>query len=471
MRSASPPDPILEPFASLAARRADRPLVASPARLWTVGEVDRAAAALALRVAEEALAPGRLVGLAAPSGPAFLAGYLALRRLGLVPVLCDSSEPTPDRIAALDRLGVAAFLWSAAGWPESTAAWVVSRRAPARELELAPTTGAVKLTSGSTGLPRGIAVGAAALAADDAQLAAAMGLLAEERCLAAIPFSHSYGFSSLVLPALVRGSLLVLAEDRAPFATLAAGRALGATFFPTVPAYLAALMRLREPPAWPASVRLTISAGAPLGAETARLFRERLGRPVHVFYGASECGGITYDRDGGAAERGTVGEPIPGVEVEVDAEGGRLRVRSAAVADGYLPEPAPELAGGTFLTGDLAAWRGAEIQLGGRADDLVIVRGKNVNPREVEALLAGLPGVSEVCVLGVDGPDGPRSQLRAVVAAPAGGIGYLEVVEWCRGRLAEHKIPRSVVVLPELPRSARGKLDRAALVELPAVVE
>jgi len=466
MAVATFPDPILDAFAAVVARRPDEPLIASPARRWSAGELDRAAAGLARRLAEESLPPGRLVGLAAPVGPALLAGYLALRRLALVPVLCDSSDPTPDRLAALDRLGVALFLWTGQGWPEATGAWVASRRAPAREAAVPPTTGAVKLSSGSTGLPRGIAVPAAALLADDAQLAESMGLAAEDRLLAAVPLSHSYGFSSLVLPALVRGSLLVVPDERGPFAPLAAGRALGATFLPTVPALLGALVRLARPPAWPETVRLTISAGAPLAPETAAAFRARYGRPVHVFYGASECGGIAYDREGGAAERGTVGEPVAGVELSLDEESGRLMVRSPAVADGYLPEPALDLAGGRFRTGDLAQWQGREVRLLGRADDLVIVRGKNVNPREVEEVLRALPGVTDACVLGVDGPEGPRSLLRAVVAAPGGAVGYRRVLDFCRLRLAEHKLPKSVVVVDELPRTERGKLDRSALAAL-----
>ena len=189
---------------------------------------------------------------------------------------------------------------------------------------------------------------------------------------------------------------------------------------------------------------------------------------MQVFYGASESGGIAFDREGTAAEQGTVGTPIEGVAIELDAETGRLRVRSAAVAEGYLPEPASELAGGRFLTGDLAAWdekRPGELRLLGRADDLVIVKGKNVQPREVENLLRDLPGVDDVCVLGVDGPEGPRTVLRAVFGAANAAVTFESVVEHCRGRLAEHKIPRSVVVLLELPRDGRGKLDRRQLAD------
>jgi long-chain acyl-CoA synthetase len=460
-------DPLLAAFAALVARRESAPIVASAEACWSLGELDRAARALAERLAGEGFGEGDAIGLAAAPGPAFLAGYLALRRRGAVPVLCDSARPTADRLAALDRLGVRGFLAAGTGWPESAREWDLDRRAPERELVADRAWGAIKLTSGSTGEPRGVAVRAEALAADDAQLVATMGVRADDRLLAAVPLSHSYGFSSLLLPALGRGSLLVVPADRSPFAPLAAARALDATIFPTVPAWLAGYVRLAVPPPWPESLRLTLAAGAPLAPETALRFRERTGRAVHVFYGASECGGIAYDREGRAAERGSVGTSVDGVTLEIDGACGRLRVRSAAAAESYLPEPAPELAAGAFLTGDLAEIDATgEVRLLGRADDLVIVRGKNVDPREIEAVLRTLPGVEEAMVFGVDGPEGRRSVLRAVVAAPAGQVDYARVTAFCRSRLAEHKIPRSLLVLPELPRTARGKPDRAALATL-----
>jgi long-chain acyl-CoA synthetase len=459
-------DPLLAAFAATVRRDEDRALVASPRRSWSAGELDRAARSLAERLAAAGHAAGDAIGLAAPPGPAVAAGYLALRRLGAVPVLCDSARPTADRLAALDRLGVVGFLAAATGWPAGAADWDLARRTPARPAELDPDWGAIKLTSGSTGEPRGIAVGTEALLADDAQLASTMALEAGDRFLVAVPLSHSYGFSSLLLPALVRGSLLVVAEDRSPLAPLAAARELSATVFPTVPAWLGAYLRLAAPPPWPPSVRLTVSAGAPLAAEIAARFRAHAGRPVHVFYGASECGGITFDREGGAGERGTVGGPVDGVALELEPASGRLIVRSPAVADRYLPEPAAELGEGAFTTGDLAVLEDGEVRLLGRADDWVIVRGRNVNPREIESVLRALDGVEDAAVVGVDGAEGPRSALRAVVAVPGGGVDYARVVAHCRERLAAHKVPRSVVVVAELPRSARGKIDRAALAAL-----
>lgn len=466
-----PRDPVLEPFRDVVARDPSRILASSEARSWTAGDLDSLAEGLRQRLRELRWGPGSVVGLAAPPGPAFLVGYLALRRSGAVPILCDSVQPTPDRLLALDALGARGFLWTQSGWPEHANDWMISPRQPRVVAEFEPTIGAIKLTSGSTGEARGVVVSAEALAADDEQLRSTMGLVEQERILAAVPLAHSYGFSSLVLPVLRRGALLLVPEDRTPLGALRAGSALGATFLPTVPSLLGAWVKLRDPVPWPGSVRLTIAAGAPLSPETAVRFRERAGQPVHVFYGASECGGISYDRVGDAAERGTVGSLVEGVAAEIDGPSGRLRVRSRAVARAYWPIPAPELDGGSFLTGDLARFEAGEVRLLGRADEVIIVRGRNVHPREIERVLQELPGVIESCVLGVDGPEGPRSQLRVVVAAPRGALSAREIFAWCRSRLADYKIPRGVVLVEELPRTARGKLDRRALLQLEAVTD
>ncbi len=459
----TPKDPVLGDFERLLANRPAHPLVVSPQRHATASAVD--ATARRLVEAMPGGAAGRAVALTAPNGPAFLAGWVALRRAGAVPMLLDAAMPDAARQRSAQALGAIGLLSTADGWAGAEGfAWTPI--APAA-VEIPAGTALVKLTSGSTGAPRGIAVSAAAVAADDDQLLSAMGLAGTERALAAVALSHSYGFSSLVLPALRRGVTLVVAEGGGPLAPLQAARDCGGSFFPTVPAWLSALVRLGEPPPWPGALRRVISAGAPLSAETAARFRERFGIAVHVFYGASECGGITYDRRGDAALRGTVGTPIDGVEITI-GDDGRPRVRSAAVAIGALPAPDPNLCGGTFVAGDLAAWDGEELRLRGRADDLVIVRGKNVDPREIEAVLRGLVEVEEVAVLGVESGRPGEPTLRAVIACPSGALTYETVARHCRARLAEHKVPRSIVFVEALPRNARGKLDREALAALSA---
>ena len=93
------------------------------------------------------------------------------------------------------------------------------------------------------------------------------------------------------------------------------------------------------------------------------------------------------------------------------------------------------------------------------------MRGRKVDPAEVEDVLAGLGGVEEVVVIGVAAPGRDEEIVRAVVACPSGRLGYEDVPAWCRPRLAEHKVPRSVVIVDAIPRTARGKIDRAALLE------
>lgn len=463
----SSPDPLTDclvhAFDRLLARAPATPLLLSPSRRASAADVDALARAAAGALGG-AVAPGTAVGLQSPNGPGFLAALLALRRAGLPALLLDRGTPAAERRRVAAQLGAAGVLVCRCGWAAGSDDFrfeaVAGAEAGAAGTATPPPAGTavIKLTSGSTGDARGIPTAAAALVADDRGLTASMGLGPGDRFLATVPFSHSYGLSSLVVPALVRGATLVLPDGDGPFAPLAAAADAAATVFPTVPAYLSALVRLAEPPPLPPSLRLVVSAGAPLPAEVSAAFRQRFGRDVHPFYGASEVGGICFDRRGGAAERGTVGTPVEGVEVELEpvegTDGERVVVRS--------PAAALDLPAGRFVTRDLARWRDGELMLLGRLDDLINVKGKKVNPREVERVLAALPGVEEAAVLDA-APDGARPRVRAVVACPAGSLDPARVLAHCRAHLAEHKVPRSVVLVERLPRTERGKLDRAAL--------
>ncbi|MFL6193886.1 MAG: class I adenylate-forming enzyme family protein [Thermoanaerobaculia bacterium] len=457
-------DPILQAFERQVRRDPLAPLVVSPERRATREDVDALARAVGRNITERPLPPGALVGLAAANGPGFLASFVALRRAGLAVLLLDAQTPEAEAERVQSALGASALLrWG----PRDGSLTYLPGEKTGSYLPIFPAifpdTAVVKLTSGSTGTPRGIAATSEALMADDEALTRTMGLSGADRLLTTIPLSHSYGLSSLAVPALVRGTVLALPEERGIFDPFVTAERTGATFFPTVPAYLDALARMSDPPPVPASLRLVITAGAPLSAATSARFREAFRLPVHVFYGSSECGGICYDREGGAAERGTVGAPVEGVTVTLDD--GVVTVESPAASSGYLPDPDERLSGGRFRAGDLACWRDGELALLGRVDDLVNIKGKKVNPREVEAILAGLPGVEASTVLGV--PMAGRGEvLRAVVACRPGAVEAAEVVAWCRSRLSAHKVPRSVILVEALPRNARGKLDRAALLAL-----
>jgi long-chain acyl-CoA synthetase len=510
-----PTDPLVARFDRLVAEAPSATLVAAPGRSADRAAIDAVARTAGAALAADPPVPGEPVVLLAANGPAFLAGLVALLRAGAAPVLLDARTPPAEQARVAAALGAPRLLACGCAWPRGAEDWRLGwplreRLGEAGELTsgagLELTSGAVikltsgavikltsgaviKLTSGSTGAPRGILAPVETLLADDEALTATMGLGDRDRLVAAIPFSHSYGLSSLVVPALARGRLLAMPGDDGPFGPLEAARTAGATVFATVPAYLAGLLRLADPPPLPESLRRVMTAGAPLPAAVSAGFRERFGLPVHVFYGASECGGICYDREGGAAERGTVGAPVAGVEIELEPPAGevdgdqdsepgceaggcgrRVVVRSPAVADRYLPAGGPRLAGGRFATEDLAVRRGdGELALVGRLSDVINVRGKKVNPREVEVVLRALPAVEEVAVFGapVGAPSAASGAgdavVRAVIACPEGSLTREVVQAWCRERLADHKRPRSVVLVDRLPRTERGKLDRAAL--------
>jgi len=464
-------DPILERFAHRLRHRPDDVVVASPSRAATVAELDGLAEAVERLVRDAALDPSAPVALAAPNGPSFLAAWLGLRRAGHPVLLLDDRTPATEQRSVAAHLGAAAVVVCPERWPRRGSGHHLERL-DAPPPPLPPGAASIRLTSGSTGMPRGIVHTSDALLADDRQLTATMGLGDRERILAAVPLSHAYGFASIALPALVRSSVAVVPDHDGPFAPLEAASACDVTFLPTVPAYLQAVLRMEQPPPVPEATRLVISAGAPLQPATAARFREVYGRPVHVFYGASEVGGICFDREGGAAERGTLGTPVDGVRVELrgggghDAGTGLVVVRTAAAASATLPDADPRLRPGELTTSDVGRLdaRG-ELVLVGRADDVVNIRGKKVHPREVGRVVAELEGVDEVVVVGFEGGDGGQA-LRAVVASPPGGVDEATVRRWCLARLAAHKVPRSIVVVGSVPRTSRGKVDRRALLEL-----
>ena len=444
-------------------------MVIAQSQRATFAGVDALARAVADRITSTPVTPGGLVGLATPNGAAFLAGFLALRRAGQAVVLLDPLAPIEERRRAMTAVGATGVLTCASAWPDSVDDFQLSPIGAPATLPPPHGIAAVKLTSGSTGVPRGVAMREENLLADEASLALAMGFRDDDRLLSALPLSHSYGFTTLALSAVVRGLTLVLPSDQGPFAPLAAARELGATIFPTVPAYFQALLKMSRPPAWPSGLRLVISAGAVLPSATAAQFRETYGQPVHVFYGSSECGGICYDREGGAAERGTVGTPVDGVQISlkpIDQDEGLVTVESAGVGDTYLPDRDSRLAAGRFETNDVGAWQGGELALRRRVDRVINLRGRKVDPSEIERVLAALDGVDEAVVIGITSPRGGEEIVRAVVACADGRLNYQRVTAWCRRELADHKVPRSVIIVNAIPRTARGKIDRAALLQM-----
>jgi len=322
----------------------------------------------------------------------------------------------------------------------------------------------LKLTSGTTAAPRAIRFRSEQLLADCNQICDTMGISDVDLNFGVIPISHSYGFSNLLTPLIARGVPMVLSRDRLPRAVLADLARTNATVFPGMPVFYQAFCEMEDIPVLP-KLRLCISAGAPLAAAVAEQFRQKFRQPIHSFYGASECGGICYDRDGQIEEDGFVGQAMEGVAIEMvdpDASASRIRVRSAAVGDGYFPESDhAKLGGGLFVPDDLLDKTANGLRIVGRTSDLINVAGKKVNPAEVEAHLLRFSGVRQAVVFGRASIVRNEEVAACVVASP--GVSEVELLEFCRRELSGWQVPKRVFIVGAIPVTERGKISRREL--------
>ncbi len=408
---------------------------------------------------------GTVLGVQIGNHPAWPSVFLAGLRRGVVILPLETTMTDGERAAVLEICQARVLLTADA--QESVQLHQITRETPPRDV-FAPGDSArpclLKLTSGTTAAPRAIRFRSQQLLADGDQICATMDIRGDDLNYGVIPVSHSYGFSNLIIPLIARGVAMVLSRDRLPRAVLDGLACTRATVFPGMPVFYQAFCAVDDIPDL-SSLRLCISAGAPLTAPLARRFREKFGQPIHSFYGSSECGGICYDRSGMDFQDGFVGSPVSGVQLEtVDpgAPASQVRVHSAAVGDGYFPDPDPaKLGDGTFLPDDLLTPCGSGLKITGRISDVINVAGKKVNPAEVEAHLLALPGVREAVVFG------RRSALRnedvaaCVVAEP--NIGEAELLQSCRLRLSGWQVPKRIFVVAEIPVNDRGKTSRREL--------
>jgi acyl-CoA synthetase (AMP-forming)/AMP-acid ligase II len=316
-----------------------------------------------------------------------------------------------------------------------------------------------KITSGTTSGRRAIAFSAAQWLADVDNLGATMGIGPEDRNLALIPFAHSYGLSSLVGMLIGRGVPLIPWSDPLPRALGSVLACSGATVFPGVPAMFRGLAGtgFRSP-----TLRLCLSAGAALPARDAQDFHRITGLKIHSFYGASECGGICYDRseDPGVPE-GFVGEAVEGVNLETaTAEGGlALTVRGPAVGTAYLPSREGDvLQGGMFCPPDLLESTSGGFRITGRDSDFINVGGRKVNPAEVEQALRTHPAVEDVVAFGVT-----QSRGEVVAVCVVSHQSERELKTHAGSLLPAWKLPKHWVFLEKIPVNARGKVSRKDL--------
>ena len=318
----------------------------------------------------------------------------------------------------------------------------------------------VKTTSGSTAEPRRVLFEANQLVADLEQIWTTMRLSKSEPNLVVISLAHSYGFSNLVLPLLLKGMPLVVLPDPLPGSLRRGLRSVsGRLTLPAVPAmwrawHQAGLLH-------GAPVGCAISAGAPMPLELEQAIHAEAGLKVHNFYGASECGGIAYDdSDSPRVSTEHVGRAMDGVRLSVE-EDGCLRVASAAVAVGY-DDPDEALRDGLFRTSDLARLEGDRVSLIGRAADTIHVAGRKVSPQLIEAALLREPAVRHCVVFGVASVDPARVEEVVACVHATGDENRMQATLLRRlsGELPGWQIPRRWWFTHELQPDARGKISR-----------
>jgi malonyl-CoA/methylmalonyl-CoA synthetase len=339
---------------------------------------------------------------------------------------------------------------------------------------------ALLYTSGTTGRSKGAMLTRANLSSNAAVLAEAWRFTQSDVLLHALPIFHVHGLFVAINTVLAAGaSMLFMNRFDAAQIVKALHRA---TVMMGVPTFYTRLLQQPELSRETTSnVRLFISGSAPLLADTHREFFERTGHAILERYGMSETLMNTSNPYDGARIPGSVGPPLPGVEVRVtDPETGvtqsranavgMIEVRGPNVFKGYWRMPEKTAAefrpDGFFITGDLGRIdeRGY-VHIVGRSKDLIITGGYNVYPIEIEAEIDALPGVVESAVFGVPHADFGEGVTAAVV--PKTGVELVEDVmrKALEQRLAKFKIPKRIVFVGELPRNSMGKVQKNVLRE------
>ncbi len=301
-------------------------------------------------------------------------------------------------------------------------------------------------------------------------------VLEQDVSLAVLPLFHIYSLNAVLGLSLAVGATVVLSQRFYPRQAIDLIKQHRVTVVAGVPPmYVAwsAEFDLRESLA---TVRLLMSGGAPLPSELYAQFPTMAGQPIWEGYGLTECSPVVATSlVAGMPREGSVGKPLPGVEVQIVVEGrtpdepeaeseesevGQIWIRGTSLFSGYwsdgAAEPDPQR---WFATGDHGYIDDdGFLYIVSDRNDLILVSGFNVYPREVERVIHGLSGVADCCVVGVPHPLTGQAVKVYVVPGPGGPISTETVLSWCESQLSRYKCPTIIEVVPELPRQSHAEL-------------
>ena len=494
---------LVEAFRKAASRYAALPAVIDGQVPLSYAALDTMSDNVAHMLRTHGVIKGDRVAISCPNSPEFVIVYLAILKTGAVVVPVNLLLSAPEVQHVLEDAG--AVVWFchtnfAASvqqlqpqlpllrhvqmiCPEGGQDWEIWLQAGQETEPVTPDLdpdqdlAAILYTSGTTGKSKGAMLSHANLLANVASVTIAMQWRSgEDRVLLVLPMFHAFAATVGLLTPLLNGCAIVSMSRFEPETVAERIRAAAATVFLGVPSMYILLLRLR-PDMTDAlrGLRLCVSGGAAMPVAVLEAFRQRFGLTVHEGDGPTECGPVTcVNPVGGLIKPGTVGLPVPGVEMRIVAEDGRtlplgevgeVAVRSASVFKGYWRQPEATRASfqdGWFLTGDL----GTEDQDGyfslvDRKKDLIIVNGMNVYPRIIEEVIYRHPAVVEVAVVGE--PDDLHGELPVAHVVLSSPLTEAELKSWCKASLGRHEIPRRVYIRDQLPKNAAGKLLKREL--------
>lgn len=458
--------------------RPEAPAIHDPDRGWlSRGDLDRETATRAGRLAALGLETGDRVLLSAESSADLVTSYVAALRLGLV-VIPTNTAYGPRELAHV--IGDARPRAAIVDDPEKRAA--VTGIAP----ELVVLTPALAIpdgpvppldaatpeapaligyTSGTTGRPKGAVLSHANCLAGAEGLRLAWRWTEEDRLLLPLPLFHMHGLGVGLHGTLYNGGSAVLYRGFRPDEILGEIEAREATLFFGVPTMY---HRLASHPraAALAKLRLCVSGSAPLPAPLHGEIERVSGQRVLERYGMTETLMLVSNPYDGERRAGTVGFPLPGLELRLEGDPAEIQVRGPNVFDGYWERPEANAeaftADGWFRTGDLGSIDGdGYVSIVGRAKELIISGGYNVYPREIEDVLRTHPAIEDVAIVGEADPEwGERVVAYAVTPS---SIDLEAVRGWIGDSLAPFKHPRAIHRVEALPRNALGKVQKHRL--------
>jgi malonyl-CoA/methylmalonyl-CoA synthetase len=482
-------------FHVTAQAHADRVALSIDGRARTHGELDTAAGRMAALLRARGVEAGDAVLLCAPTSIEFVEAYLgALRAQAAVVLSNPAYTATELRHIAVDSGAVAAITAGPARAVVDAVAGDVAGlelvldlgAADAREHAPLQPEGSsepalLAYTSGTTGKPKAVPLSHANILSSIRAAMLAWRWSADEVLVHALPLFHQHGLSG-VHATLLAGSRAVVESRFDPESLCGAIREEGASVLFAVPAIYERLVAAEGAEAL-ASLRLAVSGSAPLSPALAERIRAVAGALPLERYGTTESGLNVSNLYEGPRRPGSVGLPLPGVEVRLvddhgavvgDGQNGEIVVRGPQVFAGYRGDAEATrgsfFEGGWFRTGDIGCRDPDDgfVAITGRSKEVILSGGMNVYPREVELALEESPLVARAAVVGVPSERWGEEVVAAVVAAAGAEVSPDDLLELASERLAPYKRPKRIVVVDELPANAMGKLVRSEVARLVA---